>query len=62
MEIKIYGSNGSLVYSTFSDNSWPLKNSRNESVIPGLYYAVIKYKDNVDYRTETARKKILVIP
>ena len=62
MEIKIYGSNGSLVYSAFSDNTWSLKNSRNESVIPGLYYAVIKYKDNVKYRTETTRKKILVIP
>jgi hypothetical protein len=36
-------------YSTISEETLATeRNSRNESVIPGLYYAVIKYKDNVD--------------
>ncbi|NLG18167.1 MAG: hypothetical protein GX556_12615 [Fibrobacter sp.] len=62
LEVRIYSSTGSLVYKTVTDNLWHLNNSENKSVAPGLYHAIITFKNNETYRTETARRKIMVTP
>ena len=62
LEIRIYSSTGSLVYKTVTDNLWHLNNSENKRVVPGLYHAIITFKNNETYRTETARRKIMVTP
>ncbi len=67
IQLQVYSVNGALLYHSETANpvdtlKWSLANTREKPVVPGMYYAVVGYKDVVTKGLKRKKQKVLVTP
>jgi hypothetical protein len=67
MQLLVYSMNGALLYRRDAINpvdtlSWDLTNTSGKSIVPGMYHALVGYKDTVTKGMKRKKQKVLIIP
>jgi hypothetical protein len=67
MQLFVYSMNGVLVYKWETEKAvdtmtWSIRNTSGKPVVPGMYYALIGYKDAPTKGLKRKRQKVLIVP